>query len=120
MDLVFDETVSGVDDDDSSAVDIPEKFEYICLENMNEVNAAVGIHPVQDFLVVLQEYKQLCDMMEKSPKKGGWTKGIVVTGQPGIGSYRSQFVSELNADLCNDSPRQDHLPPIPYFASSGE
>ena len=82
------------------AINIPERFDYVCLQGMLQVAEALGLAThVQDILMVRYEYVMLRDALSKIPMKRQ-TIGIVVTGQPGIGSYGSQFDPELNADFC--------------------
>lgn len=70
-------------DEDDVAIDIPDHWDYTCLENIRLIARALGIiTKISDFLVIRSEYHLLRDMIERHSSTGAF----VVTGQPGIGS----------------------------------
>ena len=95
-DIVPDDHAMGLDQDidqDLTVVgdDIPEQLDYICLEGMQDVAQALRLPTsVEDILLVRREYVILRDAISRMTLRRQ-TTGIVVTGQPGIGSYRSRF-----------------------------
>jgi hypothetical protein len=123
--IVSNETGSVDDDDDdeirdlADKLDVPSHFNYRCFEEIQDLKLALcanlGQEDIEDVLVVREEYETLRQALEVDLK---YEHSIVVTGQPGIGSYEGWFSSlESNADF---SPilRQDHLSLLPSFISS--
>jgi hypothetical protein len=75
------------------SADVPERFDYVFLEGMQDFARALGLtSDVQDVLVVRQEYNNLLRVMDTIRVKKSKTCGIVVTGQPGIGLSTSHLV----------------------------
>jgi hypothetical protein len=102
----------------SDNTDIPEQFEYVCLDGVNDIRLALRITSnIPDIIVVRPEYNLLIDAIEKAPRTRGEVGGIVITGQAGIGSFGSQSLPELNFDSALHTLRKNSLPPIPPFAS---
>jgi len=99
-DIYNDNTDSADDDEDSYLADklrLITPFHYVFFENINHVNRAIGNEnsALDESLVVREEYKILYQALENELKT---IKAMVVTGQPGIGSYESWFSSQSNAD----------------------
>jgi len=97
---------------------ISSQFNYRFFKEIRHLKTALGANAgkeVDDILVIHDEYKTLCQVLEHDFKD---KHSVVVTGHLGIGSYESWFSSlKSNADF---SPilRQEHLPPLPSFTLS--
>ena len=64
---------------------IPASYEYICFTEMLSVIKAFTAGPIiGNVLVVRKEYTKLREVLEKDSRAA-----IVITGQPGIGSYET-------------------------------
>jgi hypothetical protein len=93
---VDDESVPVDDDADcvygdyACALECPAKLSYVCLAGMTMLAEAIGSTvDIADVLVVREEYVWLREEMEKGFLRNQC--GIVVTGQPGIGSHQGSL-----------------------------
>lgn len=70
-------------DADDATADIPDRWDYTCLDNIDLIADALCM-PTKtfDFLVIRREYDLLREMIERNSSTGAF----VVTGHPGIGS----------------------------------
>lgn len=85
-------------DSDSVAVDIPDRWDYTCLNDIASIAIALGITTeIMDFLLLRSEYGLLRELIEKSTGK---TRAFVVMGQPGIGSQASHCRFNRNDNVC--------------------
>ena len=67
---------------------IPPSYEYDCFKEMQAFTDAFAAVPIlKNSLVVREEYKILRKVLEEEVLKS--CRGIVVTGHPGIGSYKT-------------------------------
>ena len=87
----LDDDAMDVDEDAHSSLvvggaEVPERFDYVCLEGMRAFARALQLtSDVQDVLVVRQEYDVLLRVMDTIEVEKAKTHGIVVVGHPGIG-----------------------------------
>jgi len=90
----------NVDEALADKLKVPLEFDYEYFEDIQHLKIALGASPGQDFedsLVIRDEYKKLRQALENDSVN---YRAIVVTGHPGIGSYKSWFSSlESNADF---------------------
>src|SRR5258706_14177501 len=99
-DIYNDKTDSADDDEDSYLADklgLAPPFRYMSFKNLNRVNRAFGDENSgqDESIVVREEYKNILRALENELKP---FDAVVMTGQPGIGSYESWFSSQSNAD----------------------
>src|SRR5258708_11562122 len=121
MESDIQKTDSADNDNDSYLADklrFDSPFDYVYFGELDGVKRALGDESSaqEETLVVRAEYIALHLALESKYKNA---RALVVTGQPGIGSYESWFSSQSNADFY-PILRQDHLPPLPSFTSSRE
>jgi len=97
-----DESGSVDDDVDEALADklkVPLEFDYEYFEDVQHLKIALGAsgQDFEDTLVIRDEYKKLRQALENDSVN---YRAIVVTGHPGIGSYKRWFSSlESNADF---------------------
>jgi len=73
---------------DSVLADVRPAFQYKCLTNIVQLKECLGLTGAKDeVLVVLRDYELLREAMQRGISIG--TRGFVLTGHPGIGSYDS-------------------------------
>jgi len=99
-DIYNDKTDSADDDEDSYLADklrLDTPFRYTYFKKIVLLRRALGDEnsAQEETLVVREEYDALNSALENVFAK---VKAMVVTGQPGIGSYESWFSSQSNAD----------------------
>src|SRR5258706_2597686 len=99
-DIDDDKTDSADDDEDSYLADklrLDTPFRYTYFEKFSFLRRALGDEnsAQEEALVVREEYDALNSALESDFAE---VKAVVVTGQPGIGSYESWFSSQSNAD----------------------
>jgi hypothetical protein len=71
--------------------DLPSQFSYQCLEGMRVLVEALCLSsPTEDILVIREEYNFLINKLDRLSTSKGRYGGVVVTGQPGIGSCSRQ------------------------------